>query len=171
MNNKEIIKNLRSEKISIILDTLKYISENGNKDIIIEVIELLRTTSDTIIRDKIIAILDNLREQYCVPPIIKAIENPDYKDILSILVSSCWKNSLDFDKYIEVFTDIFIQSDFQLAFDAFTVIDNFENINIQLADTCLLRLENYVEDIKDDKKPLYFELINIIENMRGNPAE
>ncbi|MCD4833931.1 MAG: hypothetical protein K8R31_09065 [Bacteroidales bacterium] len=171
MNNKEIIKNLRSEKTSIILDTLKYISENGNKDIIIEVIELLRTTSDTIIRDKIIEILDNLREQYCVPPIIKAIENPDYKDILSILVSSCWKNSLDFDKYIEVFTDIFIQSDFQLAFDAFTVIDNFENIDIQLADTCLLRLENYVEDITNDKKPLYFELINVIENMIKNPAE
>lgn len=171
MIDKEIIKNLRSKKTSIILDTLKYISENGNKDIIIEVIELLRTTSDTIIRDKIIEILDNLREQYCVPPIIKAIENSDYKDILSILVSSCWKNSLDFDKYIEVFTDIFIQSDFQLAFDAFTVIDNFEDIDIQLADNCLLRLENSVEDITDDKKPLYFELINIIENIKENPAE
>lgn len=171
MIDKEIIKNLRSKKTSIILDTLKYISENGNKDIIIEVIELLRTTSDTIIRDKIIEILDNLREQYCVPPIIKAIENSDYKDILSILVSSCWKNSLDFNKYIEVFIDIFIQSDFQLAFDAFTVIDNFEDIDIQLADNCLLRLENSVEDITDDKKPLYFELINIIENIKENPAE
>ena len=171
MNNKEIIKNLRSEKTSIILDTLKSISENGNKDIIVEVIELLHVTSDTIIRDKIIETLENLREQNCVPPIIKAIENPDYKDILSILVSSCWKNSLDFNKYIEVFTDIFIRSDFQLAFDAFTVIDNFENIDIQLADTCLLRLENYVEDIKDDKKPLYFELINVIENIKKNPAK
>ncbi len=171
MNSKEIIKNLRSEKTSIILDTLKYISEVGNKDIIIEVIELLQATSDTIIRDKIIEILENLREQDCVPPIIKAIENPDYKDILSILVSSCWKNSLDFKEYIEVFTDVFIQFDFQLAFDAFTVIDNFENIDIQLADTCLLRLENYVEDIKDDKKPLYFELINVIENIKKNPAK
>ncbi len=171
MNNKEIIKNLRSEKTSIILDTLKYISEVGNKDIIVEMIELLHATSDTIIRDKIITILENLREQDCVLPIIKAIENPDYKDILSILVSSCWKNSLDFNKYIEVFTDVFIQSDFQLAFDAFTVIDNFEDIDIQLADTCLLRLENSVEDIKDDKNPLYFELINVIENMKENPAE
>ena len=131
----------------------------------------MHTTSNTIIRDKIIEILENLREQNCVPPIIKAIENPDYKDILSILVSSCWKNSLDFNEYIEVFTDIFIQSDFQLAFDAFTVIDNFENIDSQLADTCSLRLENSVKDIKDDKKPLYFELINVIENMKENPAE
>ncbi len=171
MNNKEIIKNLRSEKTSIILDTLKYISKNGDKDIMVEVIELLHTTSNTILRDKIINILENLREQDCVPPITKAIENSDYKDILSIMVSSCWKNSLDFNEYIEVFTDIFIQSDFQLAFDVFTVIDNFENIDIQLADTCLLRLENSVEDIKNDKKPLYFELINVIENIKENPAE
>ena len=170
MNNKEIIRNLRSEKTSIILDTLKYISEGGNKDIIVEVIELLHATSDTIIRDKIINILENLREQYCVFPIIKAIENPDYTDILSILVSSCWKNNINFNEYIEVFTDVFIKSDFQLAFDAFTVIENFENIDIQLADICLLRLENYVEDIKDDKKPLYFELINVIEDIKENPA-
>ena len=171
MNNQEFIKNLRSEKTSVILDTLKYIFVNGNKDILSEVIELLHATSDTIIRDEIIKILENLKEQDCVPPIIKAIENPDYKDILSILVSSCWKNGLNFNEYIEVLTDVFIQSDFQLAFDAFTVIDNFENIDIQLADTCLLRLENSVENIKDDKKSLYFELINVIENIKENPAE
>jgi len=79
MIDKEIIKNLRSEKTSIILDTLKYISEVGNKDILVELIELLHATSDTFISDKIIKILENLREQDCVLSIIKAIENPDYK--------------------------------------------------------------------------------------------
>lgn len=171
MNNKEIIKNLRSEKTFVILETLKFISREGNKDIIGEVIELLDTTSDTIIRDEIIKILENLKDQECVPSIIKAIENKNYSGILSILVSSSWKNSLDFSEYAEVFTDVFIKSEFQLAFDAFTVIDNFEFISSRLTDSCLLRLENAVEDIKDDKKLLYFELINIIENKKENPAD
>ena len=171
MNNKEIIKNLRSEKTSVIKETLNYITKEGNKDVLYEVIDLLNTTSDTFIRDEIINILENLKEQDCVFSMIKAIENPDYKDILSIIISSCWKNGLDFNENIEVFTDVFIQSDFQLAFDAFTVIDHFENIDARLAKTCMLRLENSVEDIKDDKKTLYFELINIIETKKENPAK
>lgn len=171
MTNKEIIKNLKSEKTSIILETLKFISHEGNKGIIGKVIELLDASTDTLIRDEIIKIIENLRDQECVPSIIKAIENKGYTDILSILVSSSWKNSLDFSEYADVFTDIFIKSEFQLAFDAFTVIDNLEFISSRIADSCLLRLENAVEDIKDDKKPLYFELINIIENKKENPAK
>lgn len=170
MNNKEIINNLRSEKKSIILETLKYIYQEGNKNILSEVIELLLITPETVIRDEIIKILENLKDQESVPCIIEAIENPDYNDILSILVTSSWKNGLDFSEYVEVFTEVFIKSEFQLAFDAFTVIDNLENITPANADSCLLRLENAVEDIKDDKKPLYFELINIIENKKENPA-
>ena len=171
MNNKDIITNLRSENAPVILETLRYISKEGNKDILTEVIELLSTTSDTIIRDEIIKILENLKNQDCVPLIINAIENPDYKDILSILVSSCWKNGLDFTEQIEAFTEVFIKSEFQIAFDAFTVIDNLETIAPHMAETCLLRLENAVEDIKDDKKPLYFEIISIIENKKGSPSE
>lgn len=171
MNNKEIIKNLKSEKTTVILDTLKFIEQEGNKDIIGEVIELLDATSNTIIRDEIIHILENLRDQECVPSITKAIENKNYVDILSILVSSSWKNSLDFSEYADVFADVFIKSEFQLAFDAFTVIDNLEFISSRMADSCLLRLENAIEDIKDDKKALYFELINIIKNKKENPAD
>lgn len=171
MNNKEITTNLKSKNASVILETLKYISKEGNKDILDEIIELLVTTKDTVIRDEIIKILENLKDQDCVPYIIKAIENPRFKDILPILVSSSWKNRLDFSDQAEVFTEVFIKSDFHLAFDAFTVLDNLEFIAPHIAKTCLLRLENAVEDIIDDKKPLYFEIINIIEQKKENPAE
>jgi len=170
MTNKEIIKNLQSKSNSIVIDTLQHIEKEGNKDVLIHVIDLLSDTSETIIRDKVIRILENLREQDCTPIVVKAVENPDYKDILSILVSACWKNSLNYSNYVETFTDLFIKADFQLAFDAFTVIDNMETIDLALAESCILRLENAVEDIKDDKKPLYFELIDIISDKRENPA-
>ena len=171
MTDKEIIKNLNSLNDTIVLETLKYITKEGNNSILGNVIKLLSTTSKTIIRDEIITILENLREQDCTPTMVEAIENPEYSDILSILVSSCWKNSLDFSEYIEAFTDVFIKSEFQLAFDAFTVIDNIEEINSRRAETCIFRLENAIEDIKDDKKPLYFELINVINDKKENPAK
>ena len=170
MTNKEIIKNLQSNNNSIILETLEIISKEGNSIVLEEVLKLLLSTSDTTVRDKIILILDNLREPSCVPVISNAINNPDFEELLSILVSSCWKNSLNFNDYIELFTEVFINSDFQLAFDAFTVIENFDYIEPELADVCLLKLENAVENIKDDKKLLFFELINVIKQIKENPA-
>jgi hypothetical protein len=170
MTNKEVIKNLKSKNNSVVSDTLNYISKEGNKDILGEVIKLLMTTKETIIRDQIIKILENLREPDCTAILVDAIENPDYQDILSLLVSASWKNSLDFSKHVETFIDVFIQSDFQLAFDAFTVIDNLEAIDYKVAEASIFRLENAIEDIKDDKKPLYFELISIIKDKKENPA-
>lgn len=164
MDNKEIIKKLRSENSSIIIDTLKYIIKEGNKDILNEVIDLLNKTDETVVRDETINIIENLKDQDSVPIIMDAIENSDYKDILTILVSSCWKNGLNFSQYITSFIEIFIQSEFLLAFEAFTVIDNFDYIDPQLASTCILRLESCIEDITEDKKALYYELIDIMSN-------
>lgn len=170
MTNKEIIKNLRSDNNSVVLDTLQYVSKEGNKDILGEVIELLLTTQEIIIRDHIIKILENLREPDCTAIMVHAIEDPDYQDILALLVSASWKNSLDFSNHVETFIDVFIKADFQLAFDAFTVIDNLETIDSKVAEASVFRLENAIEDIKDDKKSLYFELINIINDKKENPA-
>jgi hypothetical protein len=171
MDNKEIIKNLRSEKTSLILDTLKYIINKGNKVILSEVIDLLYRTKDTIVRNETLKILENLKDQESAPVIMSSIENPDYKDILVILLASCWKNGLNFSNYITNFVEIFIQSDFLLAFEIFTVIDTFEFIDPLLAKTCLLRLESSIEDITEDKDALYYELIDIIKDSKENPAE
>jgi hypothetical protein len=171
MNNKEVIKNLKSKNQALILETLEYIKQEGDKDILKELINLLQSTNNTIIRDEIVTILENLKEQDSASTIVESIENPDYDEILSLLISACWKNGLDFSDSVEIFTDIFIKSEFQLAFDAFTVIDNIEEIDNLKADACIFRLKNSIEDIQDDKKSLYFELINILEDKKENPAE
>ena len=171
MDNKEIIKKLRSEESSAVLDTLKYIIKEGNKDILIEVIGLLHKTNDTIIRDETLKIIENLKDQESVLVIINAIENPDHKDILALLVASCWKNGLNFSDHALNFVEIFIQSDFLLAFEVFTVIDNFEYLDLQLAKTCILRLESSIEEITDDKEALFNELIDLLKNINENPAD
>lgn len=166
MIDKEIIKKLKSSEVKIVLDVLKYITKNGSNDTLIQLIDLLKTTTNTLIRDEIINILENLKEQSCAIVLVDSIKDPKYFDELPILVSACWKNSLNFGDYLDVFTDIFIQSDFQLAFDALTVIDNFDEVDKNNIDVCLVKLENSIEDFKDDKKILCHELINIIRGLK-----
>lgn len=171
MENKEIIKNLSSNNQNSILKTLKYISSEGNSEVLIHVLKLLKSTKDSLIKDEIIKILENLKNQDCANVIIDSIKDISLRNELSILVSACWKNGLKYEENIEVFVDIFIESDFQLAFDAFTVIDNFEQLNAQDADKCIVKLNNAIENVKEDKKQLLNELIKIISQLKENPAE
>lgn len=170
MNHKELTKNLESGNKETIISTLKYISTDGNKEILPIVIKLLHQTQNTLIRDEIIKILEHLKDQNSVPALVNAIEDKNYIDELSILVPACWKNGLNFEDYIETFVDVFIQSEFQLAFDAFTVIDNFDRINEKKADLSLIKLGNVIENTTRSKRPLFYELMNIIEDKKENPA-
>ena len=168
--NKELIKNLHSTKQEIIINTLKFISTDGNKDIMPEVINLLQQTKNTAIKNEIIKILENLKDPNSAPKLVDAIEDEGYKGELPIIVSACWKNGLNYDEYIETFVKIFIRGDFQLAFDAFTVMDNMEKIKEKDADRCLKKLETAIEDISYDKRQLFNELTNIIRDKKENPA-
>ncbi|HKL08261.1 MAG TPA: HEAT repeat domain-containing protein [Bacteroidales bacterium] len=170
MTNKELIKNLHSTNQEIIINTLKFISTDGNKDIMPEVINLLQQTKNTAIKNEIIKILENLKDPNSAPKLVDAIEDEGYKGELPILVSACWKNGLNYDEYIETFVKIFIRGDFQLAFDAFTVMDNMEKIKEKDADRCLKKLETAIEDISYDKRQLFNELTNIIRDKKENPA-
>ena len=42
------------------------------------------------------------------------------------LLTACWQNGLDFSTFLPVFIDLIIHEDWEIAFEAFTVIDNLE---------------------------------------------
>jgi hypothetical protein len=170
MTNKEIIKILESNNDKIIIETLKAISKEGNNDVLVHVIELLHKSASTIIRDEIINILEYLKEQSSSQVIVNAIRDPKNVNELPILVSACWKNGLNYQENIDTFIDVFIKSDFQLAFDAFTVIDTFESIDINKANVNLLKLEGAIESFTDDKRTLCSELIERLHILKENPA-
>jgi len=170
MNNKELIKNLQSGKTETVISALKLIASEGNNDLLTEVIKLFHQTTNNTIQQEIIKIIEHLKDPKSVPVIINAIENKDFADQLPVLVAACWKNGLNYEEYTETFVQVFIEGDFQLAFDAFTVIDNIEKIKKQDAERCLIKLRNAFDDINDDKKRLITELINIINDKKVNPG-
>jgi len=170
MNNKELIKNLQSGKTETVISALKLIASEGNNDLLTEVIKLFHQTTNNTIQQEIIKIIEHLKDPKSVPVIINAIENKDFADQLPVLVAACWKNGLNYEEYTETFVQVFIEGDFQLAFDAFTVIDNLEEIKQQDAEGCLIKLRNAFDNISDDKKRLITELINIINDKKVNPG-
>jgi len=171
MTNTELIKNLSSKDTKIILQALDYILNHGNHEIVIQLIELLHSNKNEQIHEQLIHIFENIHDQNSVVPITNALKDSKYINERPILLSTCWKNSLKFDDYAELFTDIFIESNFEEAFDAFTVIENLHSISDENITKCTLKLESMIEDANELKKPLYTELIKVILSYKENPAE
>jgi hypothetical protein len=171
MTNKELIRDLNSKDITVISKALNYISENGNPTIIPELTNLLFENKDQIVKDKIISIFENLHDQNSLPYLVTALSEKNYKSIRSVLVATCWKNRINFDNNIELFTDLFIDGDFSEAFDAFTVIEDMQLVTVDSASICIAKLEKYLEKADELKKSLVGELIKIIKNHIKNPAE
>ncbi|MCG8409815.1 MAG: hypothetical protein MI739_00850 [Bacteroidales bacterium] len=170
MTDKDLIKNLNSSTEETVIETLKLIKTEGNNDVLIHIIKLFEETTNNAIKNEITNILENLKEQSSAQIIIDAINSTNKEENKSILIASCWKNGLNYENHLSVFTNIFIDSDFQIAFDAFTVIDTFENVDRNIANENLTKLNKSVDNLKDEKKALCLELINIIEDKLNNPV-
>lgn len=171
MTNKELIKNLNSNNPTLIIQTLNFISNQGSSEIVDHLIDLLHKNKDQQIQAELIHILENIHDQKSVIPITNALKNSKYINERALLLSTCWKNSIKYDEFAELFTDIFIESNFEEAFDAFTVLDNLHSVSDENITKCILKLESSVEDANDLKKPLFSELIKIFLSFKENPAE
>ncbi|MGE0088661.1 MAG: hypothetical protein AB7S50_04205 [Bacteroidales bacterium] len=171
MTNKELIRDLNSKNNTVINKALDFVSENGNPTIIPELINLLAENKNQEIKDKIISIFENLHDQNSLPYLVTALSEKKHISIRAILVATCWKNNINFDNSIELFTDLFIDGDFSEAFDAFTVIDAMQLVADDSAAICINKLKNYYEKADELKKSIIGELIKIIQNHRKNPAK
>ena len=165
MNQKEIISNLQSGNIDLILQTLDTVHQEGNSEILKHILVLFNRTTEELIRNEIIKILDNLKNQDCAPVLMESIINKSSKKDLFNLVSACWKNGLNYMDYLEIFVNIFIESEFNLAFEAFTVIENMDEVNEIIAQKCLNTLQKELSNLQKDKQALGKELIQIINNL------
>ncbi len=167
ITKKEITTAIFSQKENKVLKALDIIKKNGDAELFNIILELLNIEENEKIRDKIIDIINNVKLQDVVPVIISAIKEIRFSKSLYILLTSCWMSGLEYEKYIDVFTDIFIISDFLTAFEAFTVIENMDNEKIpsDILEKSYKKLSSEKENIENDKKRISDELINIFEDL------
>ena len=103
------------------------LKETGNKDYLPILFDLMITKPAPEVEKEILNLLATLKDKDSIPAIIHAIQEAKYKAIRKELTSACWQNGMDFSPYMEVFIDLIIGEEWDIAFEAFTVIENFEH--------------------------------------------
>ena len=161
---RELKDNLSKKDTAILLQTLKEVKMEGNYSLIPYLVYVLKNTSNPDIENEIIGILNNINLQSSVPYLVDSIKDTEDKKILNILISSCWKNGLDFSDYLEVFVDQFLHYDFDISLEAFTVIENATTKSgVKENDRMIVYLNNNYDNVSKEKKLLIRELVQIFE--------
>lgn len=165
-DHKDILKGLQSADSLKVIETLEELRTSGKVSDIPLLIELLHLSSDPEIKSKVIDLFANLKESDAIPLITEAIQNQKYAPELKELVASCWENGLDYSNYLTLFVDLLIDSEFLVAFEAYTVIVNMTaNIDQAKIDLEIDRLENAIKTATDQKKALMLDVIDFLPSI------
>lgn len=124
--DEQIKKNLFSANTEVVLSAIEAIKNKGNKLYIPILFDLLNSMPEPEIEIEIQNILGTVKDKDTINGFIRAIEDERYKKIRKWIIVACWQNGLDFSTFLPVFIDLVIKEDWEIAFEAFTVIDNLE---------------------------------------------
>jgi len=165
-NLRNILKGLQSADSLKVIEALEELRISGKVTDIPVLIELLHLTQDSEIKSKVTSLLANLKEVGAVPLLIEAIQDQKYAPELKILVASCWENGLDYSSYLSLFVGLLIESDFMIAFEAYTVIVNMTTrIDQARIDLEIDRLEQAIHGATDQKKELMREVVDFLPSI------
>lgn len=109
-----------------VISAIQTIKKKGNKLYIPILLDVLNSNPEKEIEDEVLDLLATVKDKDAANAFIEAIQNTKYKSILKPLLVSCWQNGLDFCNYTPLFVELIINEDWEIAFEAFTIIDNLE---------------------------------------------
>jgi HEAT repeat protein len=166
-NISSVLKKLKSNQKHIIIEGIQQFSDSGKAEFLEEVISLLINTKDVEIRELIMKLLFEIKDQSAVPVLVNAINDNSFKCIKKTLLLACWQSGLDFSEYLPVFTEIIRTSDIETGLEAFSVAENFtENSSLEMIDKEIILTEAYLEKQSNSNNILAVEILKVLKDMK-----
>jgi len=131
MNTPKINSDLKNKMFSAdtnaVITAINALKEKGNKEYLPILFELLLSKPEDEIQKEIMKLLGTVKDKDTVPAFVAALQEKKYSSIKKEILISCWQNGLDFSNHFAVFVDLVINGEWEVAFEAFTVIENLEH--------------------------------------------
>lgn len=162
----ELLKQLESNDPAAVLKALHTLEKVANINDLPSIIRVMAGITGHELMNHFTEFLSNVRSKQAPAFMAQFLADPVYARIRSELTRACWESQLDYSSHLMLFAHLFIGGDYQLALEAFTVIEN----------TCLERpvgkgvlteisvlIKNSLPDQPETKQRLTRELILVLE--------
>jgi hypothetical protein len=161
----DVEKKILGKDKKIVLETIIELRKTGKPSIIPLLFTAISDNIQNEISEEIFKLLGLLKDKEGISYVIDGIKSKNSEPYKAKLITTCWQSGLDYSAYIEDFTEQFIKGDFQIALEAFTVIEEW--IHSSLPESIKKSKEiliDSVSSINEEKKPLYIELVKLLES-------
>jgi hypothetical protein len=162
---KKLVETLNKDNNISITDTIELLrKEKPFEGAIGLLTAFYNKTDDMSIRKTIAGFINDLKDQTACEEVIKEIRKDWNPDTISMLVSSCWQSGLNYSVYSPDLARVFLTSDYVTAIECLTVIeDSVNELSKSLKDEIINIIQESPVSQDNEKKPLIFELISILE--------
>ena len=154
--------NLKDNKV--VIENIEKLRAKGSINDLPAILDYLTSPKNAEVEKALYNFLFDIKDPKAVDPIIAAIQNIKYKSIQKKLIEICWQSSLKFAEHIGLFVDLLISGDFEVAFEALTVIENMEeNLDPKSKQNEMAKLKDAISTVNEDRKGWLHEAFHIIE--------
>ena len=106
----------------------------------------------------------DIKSKAVIPLFIKGLKDPELPGIRRAVQAGCWQSGMDYSAHIDLFINIFLESDYITSLESFSVIEqSLENMSPEDIREKRELLISGLEKIEEDKKPLVRELIRLMQ--------
>jgi len=160
----EILKLLQSSDDKLVLKTLHKLRSAGNLTYIPELLKLLSQCKNELIEKELIRFLADIKEPGVIPLFVDGLKKPGLKKARADMLSAIWQSGLDYSSYMNEFIHLFIEGDYLVALESFTIIEqSLEHMSDQEMVEKRNQLLDGLDHVSEEKKPLARELLNLLQ--------
>ena len=127
---KEINNKLKAELFSsdeaVVLKALDSIGEDGDREMVAPVLELLAHTSSEAVKDVVLGQLSELKIGDMEGLFIEKIQLEEFQSYHQQLVSCMWSSGMNPTDDLHVFSKLAVDGDYMTALEVLTLLENME---------------------------------------------
>lgn len=167
-HTSQIIGQLQSGHEPTINEGLKHIRSEGNSHLLPVLINLMLHTPNEHIERECLLILCDLKDSHAPDIICQSIRENRSNQRLPGLISSCWQSMLDYSEHLQLFAELSVEGNYQLALESFSVIEeNIQRLGNPERELMAEYIRTNLAQANPDKRKLLVELISVVSPFQG----
>ena len=163
--NQELLKRLRSGDEMTVLKALGELRSSGHLEYIPELLDIMSLSESEIVHREMVSLLADIKVKAIIHYLIDGLKNPALQGVRSEIASVCWQSGMDYSEHIDLFIEIFLESDYMTSLESFSVIE--QSLEYLTEEQCTQKRDLVLEGldrVSEEKKPLVKELIYMLKS-------
>lgn len=166
---KEIIASLASKDEKIVLRAVQRIKKDGDDRVVEPMINVWISTDNRKIRDGITEVLNSLRDERAIAPLVRVLKRNDLGEFKAMLLSAFWNMPLSPTEHVNTFAEIAVDGDYMEAMECLTIVENLEPpFQEELLLEAQLTLRTALAEGESEKDQLLKDMLGVLEGIEAN---